>query len=107
MKKSTTKRPASATKKQATTERAVMVTTAHRGVFFGYATNTSGTTIKLRRARNCICWRGLKGFLDLAATGPTSQCRIGAAADIELRDITSVTEVTAEAAAKWESAPWG
>jgi len=31
-------------------ERAVLVTTAHRGVFFGYATKTDGETIDLKRA---------------------------------------------------------
>jgi hypothetical protein len=29
-------------------ERAVLVTTSHRGVFFGYASDTDGATIKLR-----------------------------------------------------------
>ena len=88
-------------------ERAVLVTTAHRGVFFGYATNTDGQTIKLRRARNCIYWsRDIKGFIGLASSGPSPSCRIGPAADIELRDITSVSEVTPEAVAKWEAAPW-
>ena len=38
----------------ATKERAVLVTTEHRGVFFGYATETDGATITLRNARNCI-----------------------------------------------------
>lgn len=88
-------------------ERAVMVTTAHKGVFFGYAQDTSGATIKLRAARNCIYWStDVKGFMGLAANGPTKDCKIGPAADIELRDITSVSEVTAAAADKWESHPW-
>ena len=88
-------------------ERAVLVTTTHRGVFFGYAEKTNGPTIKLRRGRNCLYWdASLKGFLGLAATGPTANCRVGPAADIELRDITSVVEVSAAAVEKWESAPW-
>jgi hypothetical protein len=94
-------------KKNGKTERAVLVTTEHRGVFFGYATETSGTTIKLRRARNCLYWsRPVKGFLGLAATGPDSACRIGPPADIELRAITCVAEVTEVAAKAWENAPW-
>lgn len=36
-------------------ERAVLVTTKHRGVFFGYTIATDGEVIKLRAARNCIC----------------------------------------------------
>ena len=51
-------------------ERAVLVTTAHRGVFFGYAHDTAGATIKLRAARNCIYWGpDNKGFLGLASMG--------------------------------------
>ena len=88
-------------------ERAVLVTTAHRGVFFGYSTETGGKTIKLRAARNCIYWPNeQKGFLGLASTGPVSGSRIGPAADIELRDITCVAECTEEATNAWERAPW-
>lgn len=94
-----------ATKKNA--ERYVMVTTEHRGVFAGYTTDTSGDVIALRAARNCIYWSSdVKGFLGLASNGPTSSCRIGPAADIELRKITAVAAVTPEAQAKWEAAPW-
>jgi hypothetical protein len=90
------------------TERAVVVTTEHRGVFFGYATNTDGDPITLKRARLCLYWSAdVKGFMGLAAGGPTSGCRIGPAVDeIELRKITSVIAVTPEAAKRWESAPW-
>ena len=87
-------------------ERAVLVTTAHRGVFFGYATKTDGDTIALRAMRNCIQWRGLKGFLALASEGPGKQCRIGPQVDGELRNITGVWECTVEAAKAWEDAPW-
>lgn len=90
-----------------TGERAVMVTTAHRGVFFGYATETDGEIVKLKRARLCLYWSSdVKGFMGLAATGPTKSCRIGPPADIDLRSITAVAAVTPEAMAKWEAAPW-
>ena len=89
------------------TERAVLVTTEYRGVFFGYADDTSGETIKLKRARNISYWdSSTKGFLGLAKNGPGTQCRVGPAADIELRKITCVAECTQEAVASWESAPW-
>ena len=85
----------------------VLVTTAHRGVFFGYAGKTAGDVIKLVKARNCLFWSAdVKGFMGLAATGPSASCRIGPQADIELRAVTSVTDVTPEAVAKWEQAPW-
>lgn len=88
-------------------ERAVLITTKHRGVFFGYSSETSGESIKLRAGRMCIYWSAdLRGFMGLASRGPNSDCRIGPPADIELRDITSVVEVSTEAAANWEKAPW-
>lgn len=88
-------------------ERAVVVTTQHRGVFFGYATDTDGEIIKLRSARNCIYWPvENKGFMGLAAVGPVKGARVGPAADISLRDITSVMECTTTATQAWESAPW-
>jgi hypothetical protein len=80
--------------RKAKAERAVLVTTAHRGVFFGYAKDTGGASI------------ATKGFLGLAATGPIGECRVGPPADIELRDITCVAECTAEAVKAWEAAPW-
>lgn len=90
-----------------TSEKAVLVTTAHRGVFFGYASKTDGAVIVLRAARNCIYWpTQQKGFLGLANMGPVDGSRIGPAANIELRDITCVAEVTPEAVKKWEAAPW-
>ncbi|NUO62254.1 MAG: hypothetical protein HOQ34_01645 [Gemmatimonadaceae bacterium] len=87
--------------------RPVLVTTAHRGVFFGYANATDGETITLTRARLCVYWSPkLRGFMGLAAHGPDADCRIGPAADITLRAITSVVEVAAEAVARFEAAPW-
>jgi hypothetical protein len=44
--------------------------------------------------------------MGLASDGPGTACRIGPPADIELRNITAVVEVTAAAAKKWEAAPW-
>lgn len=87
-------------------ERPVLVTTEYRGVFFGYATETSGDTITLSRARNCIYWPSTQGgFGGLASEGPVKGSRIGARVDkIELRKITSVAEVTAAAAEAWEAA---
>lgn len=88
-------------------ERAVLVTTSHRGVFFGYATEIDGAVINLKRGRNCVYWTSdLRGFMGLAANGPTRGCRVGPEADIQIRDITSVSEVTDKAVKAWEDAPW-
>ena len=96
-----------AKKPTAARERAVLVTTSFRGVFFGYATDVGGDVISLKRARNCVYWSAdTKGFLGLASNGPTAGCRIGPAADIALRGITCVAVVTDTARDAWERAPW-
>jgi hypothetical protein len=88
-------------------ERAVLVTTEHRGVFFGYATETNGDVINLKRARNCVYWPAEnKGFLGLASDGPLRGSRVGPPADIELRKITCVAEVTPKAVEQWEKQLW-
>ena len=88
-------------------ERPVIVTTAHRGVFFGYATKTDGETITLKRSRLCVYWSSdVRGFMGLAANGPSATCRIGPPADITLRNITAVLDVTPAAVAKWVNGPW-
>lgn len=93
--------------KSVKSERPVLVTTAHRGVFFGYASDTDGTTIFLRDARLCIFWSAdLRGFMGLANMGPGRECRVGPPASITVRDITSVCEVTKEAEEKWLKGPW-
>jgi hypothetical protein len=86
--------------------RPVLVTTEYRGVFFGYTEDTSGDTITLHNARNCIYWpSSTGGFLGLAADGPLAGSRIGAKANrIELRRVTAVADVTADAVKRWEEA---
>lgn len=84
----------------------VLVTTEFRGVFFGYAEATDGDVIQLKGARNAIYWpRTQGGFLGLAEKGPVDDARIGATADIELRKITSVSDVTPAAEKAWKDAP--
>lgn len=87
--------------------RPVLVTTEHRGVFFGYADKTDGETIALKRGRLCTYWSAdMKGFTGLASKGPSVTCRIGEPADITLRNITAVLAVTPEAVKLWETGPW-
>jgi hypothetical protein len=91
-------------------ERAVLVTTEHRGVFFGYLIGgVSKEQVQLRAARNVVYWdSATHGFLGLAANGPTKDCRVGPAAGAEstLFDITGVFGVTDQAAKRFEDAPW-
>ena len=90
-------------------KQAVMVTTIHKGVFFGYANgDMQKDSIRLTDARNCIYWSAdVKGFLGLAATGPTGSCKIGPKVpSLKLLGVTAVVEVTPEATEKWEKHPW-
>jgi hypothetical protein len=84
------------------TERPVIVTTEYKGVFYGWATDTSRDVIHLKRARMAIYWGTTRGILELAETGPTSKSRISAMADLEVRKITAVIEVTQAAVKQWE-----
>ena len=89
------------------TKRRILVTTAHRGVFFG--TLDAGQTgdeksLTLLNCRNAIYWTGKRGFLGLASHGPDIGSRIGAAAPrVLLHDITSVADCTDSAAQVWEA----
>ena len=86
--------------------RPVLVTTEYRGVFYGWANDTSGDTITLINARNCIYWpSGNGGFGGLASEGPAKGARIGARVEkIELRKITAIAEVSDLAVEAWEAA---
>lgn len=84
--------------------RPVIVCTEHRGVFFGYAKNTIADTINLERARMAISFGTTRGVMELAETGPTRNSKISARADIEVRKVTAVFEVTEKAKDAWEAA---
>jgi hypothetical protein len=86
----------------------LIVTTQHRGVFFGFGKPSENKTIRLTNAQMCVYWSAdVKGVLGLASTGPTKSCRIGPAVPaITLQDVTSITEASEEAAKAWASQPW-
>lgn len=92
------------------TERCVLVTTEHRGVFFGYLIGDARKeSVRLRRARNVVYWdAACRGFIGLAANGPTAACRVGPSAGDEstIFDITGVFGCTEEARRRFEDAPW-
>lgn len=55
----------------------LVVTTVHKGVFFGYGTPTDEKTIKIDRARMCVYWPSeTHGVLGLAAQGPKNGSKI-------------------------------
>lgn len=88
--------------------KSVLITTQHRGVFFGQVPDDqdlAARTMALKGARCAIYWGTTKGVAELAETGPTSKSRIGAPCDLEaIHDITAVWAVTEEAAKKWLAA---
>lgn len=85
---------------------AVLITTEHRGVFFGYVENDKKlpAEITLTGVRNCIYWSAnVGGFLGLASKGPNKDCRIGERVpSCTIYKITSVTPVTDNAVEAWE-----
>lgn len=83
--------------------RPVIVCTSHRGVFFGFAEDTSGDVIHLKGARMAIYWGTTRGVMELAEVGPNLKSKISAKADIEIRSVTAVFEVSDAAKLAWES----
>lgn len=88
-------------------DKAVLVTTEFRGVFFGYVKEDKKLPdeITLTQVKNCIYWSAdCGGFLGLASGGPTSGCKIGTRVpELRLFKVTSVSPVSDEAAKKWNS----
>ena len=85
----------------------VLVTTKHRGVFYGMVdenSDLSQSTLKLLDAKMAIYWGTTKGVAQLAHTGPTDKSKIGAPATVLIHDVTAVWDVTDEAAEKWKNA---
>jgi hypothetical protein len=87
---------------------AVVVTTEHRGVFFGYFEKIAADTAVLSKARNCIYWpTSVKGFIGLATSGPPNGSRVGPAVDeITLFKVTAILKATKGSITAWEKAPW-
>jgi hypothetical protein len=86
----------------------VLVTTAHRGVFFGRLAEDRGEVVTLEEARNCVYWPpATKGFLGLAEQGPPDGSRVGPSVpSLTLRAVTSVARCTPKAEAAWRIGPW-
>ena len=87
----------------------VVVTTSHRGVFFGELTDDqSPNKVTLKNARMCVYWsQSVRGIVGLAATGPDKHCKVTLAApSITLYAITSVMKCSDEAIKQWEAGSW-
>ena len=86
--------------------RNILVTTAHRGVWFAQiapeADLTAKTLTNLKGAKMAIYWGTTNGIQQLCESGPTNSSKISAPADIAvLHDVTAVFDVTDIAAEKW------
>jgi hypothetical protein len=86
----------------------VVVTTEHRGVFFGTLEQEEGNIVTLSDARNILYWGKLtRGFLGLASKGPQSDSRVGPKAPrLKVRKVTAIAECSEEAVKAWEGEPW-
>lgn len=86
----------------------LLVTTVHRGVFFGYGVPSDAPIIKLNRAKMCVYWSAdIKGVLGLAVTGPNTNCKIGPeVSEIILRDVTAIVMVSKVAETQWAKSLW-
>lgn len=88
-----------------------MVTTEHRGVFFGYLAagqDRSAKVLDLTSAQMCVYWASdVQGVLGLAATGPTKGCKVTRPVPrLTLQQVTAVMDATPEAVALWQGRPW-
>jgi len=90
------------------TKQALVITTAHKGVFFGYGTPSDAKTIRLEQVRMCVYWSSeTKGVVGLAADGPAKGSRITPAAPaMTIQDVTSCMEASPEAVTAWEKGIW-
>lgn len=87
----------------------VMVTTKLRLVAFGWVPDdyqwTGQDTLVLERMRVAIRWATTRGFPELAEVGPNENSKISATVPrITLNQISSVADVTPEAADAWSRA---
>lgn len=88
----------------------VVVTTEHRGVFFGMldTNDEAAKVVSIKDAQMCVYWSAdVQGVLGLAATGPSKSCKVTPKVPkITLQGVTSVMDATPEAAKAWQAKPW-
>lgn len=87
----------------------LLVTTTHRGVFYGWGIpSLDATEILLEKAQMCVSWSAdIRGVTGLAAVGPSVNCKVGLPVpSMIIRDITAIMVCSPEAVEKWESKPW-
>jgi hypothetical protein len=93
-----------------TKKRPVVVTTEHRGVFFGHLNgeDAASKVVTLTDVQMCVYWSAdVNGVLGLASSGPSKSCRVTPAVPkITLQGVTAVMDATTVAEAAWRARPW-
>ena len=92
-----------------TERRPLLVTTEHRGVFFGYGVpDILQQTITLTDARMVVYWsQDMRGVTGLASIGPSKTCRVSHPVPVlYLTGVTALMECTDDAVKQMEAAPW-
>jgi phage-related protein len=94
----------------------VLVTTEHRGVFFGWRAPgnvvllhpADSKAITLTDAQMCVAWSGdVQGVLGLAATGPDRRSKVTRPVpELTVTEVTAVVTATQEAVTAWQARPW-
>src|SRR5438309_5256422 len=91
-------------------KRPVVVTTEHRGVFFGNlnGSDPESKVVSITEAQMCVYWSAdVRGIVGLAVTGPSKSCKVTPAAPkIMLQGVTSIMDTTDDAAKAWRARPW-
>lgn len=91
---------------------AVLITTdtTKRGVFMGFIDpgDADKETLEAEEVRMAVYWSAdVRGVIGLAATGPTKNCKITAAAKrAVLKGVTATLEISEEALKAWRKEPW-
>ena len=91
------------------TKRPVVVTTEHRGVFFGNVEKIEpDNKIVLADAQMCVYWSAdVRGVLGLAASGPSKGCKVTPAVPrLSLTGVTAIMDATDAAVEAWKGRPW-
>jgi hypothetical protein len=87
-----------------------VVTTAHRGVFFGevLAYNEATKVIDIKDCRVAVYWPAeVRGFVGLAFTGPLEGARISPPAPLsQFTDVTGILSCTDASIKEWEADKW-
>ena len=91
-------------------KRPVVVTTEHKGVFFGFceAEDTAARTVTISEAQMCVYWSAdVRGVVGLASTGPSKDCKVTPPAPkMTLSGTTAVMDATEDAVKAWKIRPW-